>query len=255
MNTQRNKRRGGTLAITLGIAAIIIVIALVILPMFVPQREIDRKSPCQSNMKELSTALLTYMNDYDGCLPSSMLVRHSKKWNSTDFDTFATRMGTLPPAGDRRPRTYCEVLYSHMKSEDIMFCPNDEVDKSNPKARVSYWWKAAVDKAWYGDGCKPCRNEKDFAYNSDQIIFYERSAWHSNDSSGKLENGATINVAYLDSHIKTVQLTSSTHVGCSDPTAPGEPRYFNKYIGGKKPGEPVKGPARYVDPRLYCDDL
>ena len=217
-----------------------------------------RKMTCQMNLKECAIALQQYWNDYDGHLPSSNLVRHSKKWNRGNFETFATKQGTLPPESSKHPRTWAQVLYNHLgKNKDIMFCPSDDCEHGDPNSTVSYWWKLAVDKAWYGEGCgKPCRAETDFAYNADQIILYEKAGFHDG-CPDKIGNDIQINVVYLDSHVKNVTIKQ----GSSKPIAPsavtvGEPMYWN-YDNEPKNGVPtvIKPSTAAIDPRRYSDKL
>ena len=237
---------------------VLFVLLVIMAPVFLPHGGGSRKAFCQNNIKECAIALQQYWNDYDGHLPSSYLVRHSKKWNRRDFETFATKQGTLPPESGQHPRTWAQVLYNYMgKSNDIMFCPSDNCEKGDPNFTVSYWWKLAADKAWYGEGCgKPCQAETDFAYNADQIIFYEKAGFHTGYPD-KIGNDVQINVAYLDSHVKNVTIKQ----GSSKPISPsamtvGEPMYWN-YDNQPKNGAPtvITPSTSAIDPRRYSDKL
>lgn len=235
---------------------IVIVVGAVLFPVFAPPRNGTPKSSCQNNLKEIGIALNLYWNDYDGHLPSSALVNGSKRWNVPDYVTFATKRGVLPLDESRNPRTWPELLYDHMKYNDVLFCDKDTADQDNPNSRVSYWYKAAIDKAWYGEGCvKPCTNEKDFAYNADQIVFYEHMGWHFGSKDG-LQNGVQINVVYLDSHVKTVTLRNATTGNAMDCAAnsSGSPMYFN-HDSKTSSTLPDTKPADYIDPGRYSDRL
>jgi prepilin-type processing-associated H-X9-DG protein len=157
--------------------------------------------------------------------------------------------------------TLVQALYKHMKNVDIAYCPDDSADHRDPNSRPSYWWKVAIDKAWYGVDCsKPCRNQRDFPHQADQIVFYEHNSWHFGPANG-LINNARINVAYLDSHVRNVVLSNATHgdpINCAANSS-GEPMYFN--FDNKGPRQPGVNPpraekaARYVDPGRYSDVL
>ncbi len=254
----RSLNKGGSFGILelLVVMVLILVIAAVVFPMFVRHGERVRPSTCQVNLKECALALQLYTHDYDGHLPSSALVNGSEKWNRDDFVTFATRTGNLPAKG--KQKTWVQLLYSHMKNKDIMFCPSDTSDRTKPDVQTSYWYKVAVDRAWYGDRCKkPCRKATDFIYDADQIVFYERKGWHFGDTRG-LKNGVQIKVVYLDTHMRTIALVNSTEDYTNSPTAPGEPRYFNFDNNKPKgPGNPPspKTPAGHIDPNRYSDML
>ena len=124
-------------------------------------------------------------------------------------------------------------------------------------AFCSYWWKLAVDKAWYGEGCKkPCRREKDYTYTADQIILYEHRSFHVNGQPA-LWNQVQINVVYIDCHAKTIALknaTSGDPANCAA-NSDGEPMYFNYNYAADKGLPDDKTPAKWVDPAVYGDRL
>jgi len=242
------------------ITLIVSVVASCVASFTVSDDEKRRCSTCQSNLKEIGVALQVYWNDYDATLPSSMLVSKAQRWSKRDFAIFGSKLGKLPLDG-ARAQTWPQVLYHYMRAENIMFCPSDPVDRKAANAQTSYWWKCAIDKAWYGVGCpQPCRQEQQFGYNADQIVFYEHNGWHFGQTRG-LRNGTRINVAYLDTHVKTVTLinaTSGDPVNCAANTN-GEPMYFNfdndqPKRSGVNPPRPGNAP-RYTDPGRYSDLL
>jgi hypothetical protein len=139
----------------------------------------------------------------------------------------------------------------------MIFCPSDSSNHSAPDAQTSYWWKCAIDRAWYGDGCKkPCRKESDFYYNSDQIVLYEKAGFHQRELG--LKNEVKINVVYLDTHVRSVTLVNSTISRPAGPTSPCEPAYFNfdqtKERSDTNP-PPYKTPTQFIDPGRYSDML
>ena len=258
MSLQRNRAGASAIEIVL-VIVIIILVAAVLFPMFARQREGTPKPRCQSNMKECALAIQLYWGDYDSTLPSSAVVSHSKTWNRRGFLRFATKVGEITN-NTKGGQTWVQLLYPKMRNRGIWFCDGDPVDQTSRQARASYWWKAAVDKAWYGLGCKkPCRRESDFPYNADQVILYEHQPFHFGGEGG-LVNGAQINVAYLDTHVQTRTIrnaTSGNPINCAA-NSDGEPMYFN--LDNTKPKDkgnpPANGiPAKYVDPGRYSDML
>ena len=231
-----------------------IVVAVVIYPTFNRAREALKVPDCENNMKQCAVALLVYLQDYDDHLPSSALVNHDKKWNNEAFLKFGTKTGDLPPRPGFCPQTWPEILCSYMKCKDAIFCPSDRVDISGSNINVSYYWKQAIDRAWYGEHCKkPCRIAADFPHSEDKIILFERSGFHMERSSG-LKNGVQIMVACLDSHVKTITIenaTSGDPANCAA-NSDGEPMYFNY---DNKTQKQIDGntPAKFIDPARYSD--
>ena len=253
--------RNGITAVDLIIVVVVIVVLAFALFSVVFQESIpSRKSSCQNNMKHCALALVRYMSDYDGCFPSSACVSGSEKWNKEDFLVFATKSGELPVPSGTHPKTWPQVLYSRMNNKDIIVCPSDPADSQWADADVSYWWKLAIDKAWYGEDCsKEYRNESDYPRPQDCIILYEHMGFHSGSKKG-LVNGVRINCAFLDSHVRSYTIqnaTSGDPIDCAA-NADGEPMYFN-LDNSKEPGPdnpPEEGiPATYVDPGRYSDRL
>src|SRR5437660_11708707 len=64
-------RTGFTLIELLVVIAVIAIIAAILFPVFAQAREAARKATCQSNLKQIGTAVLMYAQDYDETLPSS----------------------------------------------------------------------------------------------------------------------------------------------------------------------------------------
>jgi prepilin-type N-terminal cleavage/methylation domain-containing protein/prepilin-type processing-associated H-X9-DG protein len=61
------RRRGFTLIELLVVIAIIAILAAILFPVFAQAREKARGAMCQSNVKQLGTALMMYSQDYDEC--------------------------------------------------------------------------------------------------------------------------------------------------------------------------------------------
>lgn len=69
MLSQRPPRRGFTLIELLVVIAIIAILAAILFPVFARAREAARTSNCSSNLRQISTAVLMYVQDYDEILP------------------------------------------------------------------------------------------------------------------------------------------------------------------------------------------
>ncbi|MGE5531121.1 MAG: DUF1559 domain-containing protein, partial [Bacteroidota bacterium] len=62
-------RRGFTLIELLVVIAIIAILAAILFPVFAKAREKARQSSCLSNVKQLSLAMMQYVQDYDESFP------------------------------------------------------------------------------------------------------------------------------------------------------------------------------------------
>ena len=239
------------------LAAFILGMVAIMLAAMMPPHEVARKVTCQNNLKQCIQALKMYSDDYDGQLPSSYLVNRSKQWNPIDSYAFISRPGKLPPGPKQRRHTWSQILYDNIKNKDVMWCPSDKVDKTDPDAQTSYWYKLANDKAWYGVGCaKPRRSMNDYVFESDQLAFYERLGWHFGDEKG-LRNNVQINAAFMDTHVETILIrnaTSGDPMNCAA-NADGEPMYYNQYNGPQGETKLDTGPAKHTDPAIYSDKL
>jgi len=228
------KRKGFTLIELLVVIAIIAILAAILFPVFARAREAARKSSCQNNMKQLGIAVQSYLNDYDAMLPSSFLWGGSGTWNTGNFQAFAMYKGNLPPGTNDTYFSWPMLLYNYMKNKDIIFCPSDPGDRTAATAAVSYYWKAAIDCAWYGgpQGTGTvARKEGDFEFPADQIIFWEHNGWHWGQSSLGATNNVTINVTFLDGHVASKRIRESGYTAAQNPPPPyvqqGEPAWFN----------------------------
>jgi len=62
-------RRGFTLIELLVVIAIIAILAAILFPVFAKAREKARQTSCMSNMRQIGTAMMEYVQDYDELLP------------------------------------------------------------------------------------------------------------------------------------------------------------------------------------------
>jgi len=63
------RHTGFTLIELLVVVAIIAILAAILFPVFARARENARRSSCQSNLKQMSLAVIQYTRDYDESLP------------------------------------------------------------------------------------------------------------------------------------------------------------------------------------------
>src|ERR687888_166883 len=74
MHHRMGQRRGFTLIELLVVIAIIAILAAILFPVFARARESARRSTCLSNLKQIGTATLMYLQDYDDTYPSGLVL-------------------------------------------------------------------------------------------------------------------------------------------------------------------------------------
>jgi prepilin-type N-terminal cleavage/methylation domain-containing protein/prepilin-type processing-associated H-X9-DG protein len=111
-----SRRSGFTLIELLVVIAIIAILAAILFPVFAQARERARLSACVSNMRQLGTALMMYVQDYDETYPYIRFhAPGAGNWQAA-----------LPGKG-----TYVwrNAIAPYLKSIDVFACP------SNPNSR------------------------------------------------------------------------------------------------------------------------
>ncbi|MBC7807430.1 MAG: DUF1559 domain-containing protein [Akkermansiaceae bacterium] len=104
-----------TLIELLVVIAIIAILAAILFPVFAQAREKARQSACLSNTKQLGTALLLYVSDYDGAYPYA-----------------STKEAITPKV------RWADRLFPYTKNTGIFLCPSSPDDQAS-KGFVHDW--------------------------------------------------------------------------------------------------------------------
>ena len=104
-----NRKRTGafTLIELLVVIAIIAILAAILFPVFAKAREKARSSSCQSNLKQLGTALMMYVQDYDEMYPYSYYYVNGTGGSGGYFHWSYNAQG-------------------YIKSQQVFVCPSDK---------------------------------------------------------------------------------------------------------------------------------
>jgi prepilin-type N-terminal cleavage/methylation domain-containing protein len=182
------KGRGFTLIELLVVIAIIAILAAILMPVFAQARERARQASCQNNLKQISMALIQYMQDYDG-----------KMYSSAFLPRIPPDTNPVCPDGQNIIRmiaggsSYFSQPY--LKNRQVFLCPSDE--GANYWGRTSDWgWNAAP---YWGTptsyhfrhifdvggperhACSPVMGgavDAQLGQPARQIVFFEASAYH-----------------------------------------------------------------------------
>ncbi|MDO8681916.1 MAG: DUF1559 domain-containing protein [Armatimonadota bacterium] len=196
--------------------------AAILFPVFAKAKESAKKSACQSNMRMIALAFSMYSADYNDMLPVAP--------KGVTDDIFETTIGSLH-AG-QPAESYATAVYVYTKDASIFMCPSDNGGTSS----FSYHYKRAVHKA-----AKAGLKNQDFNFPAEQVLIYETGSYHG--GRGPLANGASLNIAFIDGHVKTHRMV--------DVANDTEPLYFNTVDSSNPKAAKLKKP--YWDPR-YCYD-
>ena len=111
MTKTQNGRTGFTLIELLVVIAIIAILAAILFPVFAQAREKARQTSCLSNVKQLGTGYMMYLQDYDEVFPPHVTERTAPA-------------GTPDTAEARAPYSYKTKLDPYVKNNQIYKCPS-----------------------------------------------------------------------------------------------------------------------------------
>ncbi len=107
--SSRRSATGFTLIELLVVIAIIAILAAILFPVFAQAREKARQASCLSNMKQLGTSVLMYVQDYDEQYPSGRV-------SPTD---------TAAQAKAHYGQGWVGQSYAYVKNSQVFKCPDD----------------------------------------------------------------------------------------------------------------------------------
>lgn len=243
------RQKGFTLIELLVVIAIIAILAAILFPVFAKAREAARQTSCLSNMKQLGTALLMYMNENDMTLPCAYY-EYAQSNGANDGGLWSGRWGTtaadLPALEFGSIRTQ---LNPYVKSNAMWKCPSDSTcspqwpPKADGKLITSY-----PIRLWFGTNTTPGYGlvtsasagysfaESFFKDTSRVFAFHEQVPFHDfrDDPAnpGPIGYGwfpdVKVNLAFLDGHAKSTPVSKAyfhwNYWGLPAGWDPGHPR-------------------------------
>jgi prepilin-type N-terminal cleavage/methylation domain-containing protein/prepilin-type processing-associated H-X9-DG protein len=144
-NVRRRPRAGFTLIELLVVIAIISILASILFPAFATAREKGRQTACLSNIKQLTTALMMYTQDYDEMLPGAgragtnpiCALEATNSWvlkQRIDENTNRCVPEALPIRNG--------ALYPYVKNEQVYVCTSDQFGRAKT---LSYSMNGRLD--------------------------------------------------------------------------------------------------------------
>jgi prepilin-type N-terminal cleavage/methylation domain-containing protein/prepilin-type processing-associated H-X9-DG protein len=128
------RKHGFTLIELLVVIAIIAILAAILFPVFAQAREKARQTSCLSNDKQMGTAFMMYVNDYDEAYPMAFGMASDGAWLWQFLHAVPQNWRPLP-AGDRRlnayPTHWANSTQPYIKNLQLLACP------SGPEVRIN----------------------------------------------------------------------------------------------------------------------
>ncbi len=224
------RRPAFTLVELLVVIAIIAILAAILFPVFARARENGRRASCQSNLKQIGLGLIQYSQDYD-----EILIADWYGANATDGPG-----NTYPPGGAKISYKWEDAAYPYFKSEQIFTCPS-----ATGNSAIPYIYYGSIPAGSsrpfnqlgsytivHGYGVSDADRTPPVSHpiattnrlvNLSQAATPATTAWVLDGdgdfytqvvSAGTLDNNPvdrhleTINVLWLDGHVKAVKLES-----------------------------------------------
>ncbi len=119
------RSKGFTLIELLVVIAIIAILAAILFPVFARAREKARQTSCLSNLKQIGTAMMMYVQDYDDTFPLAYTAG-SPRWSGI------------------------QVMYPYVKNAQVFNCPSADLESTITfGGDRSYGWNWFVMQCWY----------------------------------------------------------------------------------------------------------
>jgi prepilin-type N-terminal cleavage/methylation domain-containing protein len=207
---------GFTLIELLVVIAIIAILAAILFPVFAQARESARRSSCLSNMKQVTTGIMMYTQDYDEIMPYQ---------KETDICDYALA----------RTAVWINATMPYVKNKQIWYCPSaDRVGKGDSDS--NYWYNGhASGKAiaavpfpaesilfmeWAHrtncTGLRPFPNQKcpppQGTNNTCPDTYHPSSDWGNNHTGAGADKGVKgSNYPYVDGHVRFRPIAQMMH--------------------------------------------
>lgn len=123
----RQTRRAFTLVELLIVIGIIAALAALLLPAVGRAREMGKRAVCLSNIRQLTTAWLSYSNDHRGRLVPAILVSPGQTSASDWFGGGPVAPLARQQAWQQDPSTFMQngLLWPYLRNPQVYICPDD----------------------------------------------------------------------------------------------------------------------------------
>ncbi|MGV3723440.1 MAG: DUF1559 domain-containing protein [Actinomycetota bacterium] len=188
--SQSRGKRGFTLIELLVVIAIIAILAAILFPVFAKAREPARKASCQSNLKQIATGMLMYVQDYDEAFPSGPAIAGTGDGNIVHNGwgwMVDTNWRSQVPTG-----IYLrDIVHPYIKNNEVWRCKSDP---RNSDCWSSYNMKMHL--YWYAPSMAA------LPVPASQVMFHEEESNHGPVRVNSSHPQSEHMVAFADGHVK-----------------------------------------------------
>jgi prepilin-type N-terminal cleavage/methylation domain-containing protein/prepilin-type processing-associated H-X9-DG protein len=216
----RDRKAAFTLIELLVVIAIIAIIAAILFPVFARVREKGRQTVCLSNLKQIDTAVMMYMQDYDEAFPFvlNFAANFIGNGNFGDNDKWPRVSGVT---GQEPQFQLVNVVAPYVKNANVWYCPSvgpDYVDQDQVKAGA--WKKGATMRDqgttyvyMYHAGPWPQTGQSIFMGGKSNGILREPSRW---PMLSEMPNGFTFTGNLGDPPASAIPHSGGMNMGYGD---------------------------------------
>ncbi|HSV73990.1 MAG TPA: DUF1559 domain-containing protein [Chthonomonadales bacterium] len=216
------RRMAFTLIELLVVIAIIAILAAILFPVFARAREQARKTACVSNLKQISLAMLMYVQDYDERFPAG-----KANCSHGPFDSWNQAPGQGIDDFHMQAQWYAALCSPYVKSVQLYRCPSaregtfkDWMSGGASPALLRQLGFNGIDYEWKLSHALASRCGRGLAAYSqpvNQMMLienWETGAPHDGHPFGTVDKRSANNVSFVDGHVKFMQMSRHRQIVC-----------------------------------------